>query len=142
MSKPPSCAADVAGAIEAIRKAKAIGRGRRSPVYLWFWKRHDALAAAFEENAPSWPALAEYLGNHGVLDGHGKPPSAGATENAWWRVKRDKARDAGAKAATGEVMPQTPAKPVPADDLPDDDADWLQTMGGPREWKPKKGDEK
>ena len=116
--KPP----DMAGAVSAIAEARARGRGRKSPVYLWLRSRHDELEAAFEENAPSWSALAKYLGDGGVMSGDGTRPTATSVRNAWLRVRkavaeqrRKRGRPAGPPApAAVQDAPEAPE----ADELP------------------------
>src|SRR5690349_4389056 len=81
--RPPS----VAEAIALMQKARARGRGRRSPIMVWMHQNRDALAAAFTQNAPAWSVLASYLGEHGITDGDGKPPTARTAREAWGRVK-------------------------------------------------------
>src|SRR5438270_13737101 len=81
--RPPN----VAEAIALMQKAPARGRGRRSPVMVWLQQNREALAAAFAQTAPAWGVLAAYLGEHGVTDGDGKPPTARTAREAWARVK-------------------------------------------------------
>src|SRR5260370_15970827 len=80
---------DPTKALAALARAAGRGRGRRSPLYLWFRQHHDQLAAGFARNAPAWQVLAVFLGEHGVLDVDGKPPTARAARDARWRVLRD-----------------------------------------------------
>lgn len=78
-----------AAAFAAIGQPIGRGGGRRSPLYLWFQEHHDELAAGFARKAPTWQPLADFLGKQGVLDADGKPPTARAARDAWWRVRRD-----------------------------------------------------
>ena len=87
MTKKPT--ADVAGAIAAMQATPARGRGRKSSAYLWLHARHDALAKAFDENPPSWIALAKYLGDNGITNGDGDAPSASSLRSAWLRVVKE-----------------------------------------------------
>jgi hypothetical protein len=107
MSKLP----DVAGALAAMNKAKAGGRGRKSAVYLWLRKNHDALAAAFEINAPSWAAMADYLGKSGIMGGDGNRPTAAGVRSAWTRVVSDIARR---RAAAGAPVSSTTMTGMPS----------------------------
>ena len=114
MSKTP----DVSGVIAASKAAKAGGRGRRSPVYLWLKARHDELQAAFEENAPSWQAVADYLAEGGVLNGNGSRPTAVSVRSAWLRVRKTVAEQR-AKKPPAPSSPLSPAahqqvRPSPA----------------------------
>ena len=54
---------------------------------IWLQQNRAALERGFAETAPSWAKLAAYLGDHGVLDGDGKRPTAEATRQAWYRTK-------------------------------------------------------
>jgi hypothetical protein len=111
----------VAEAVAAMQKARARGPGRRSPLYLWLRENHDALTAAFANNAPAWASLAAYLGEHGIRDGDAKLPTARGARDAWWRVRTDvataRARRQGKPAPAmevGETAPGVNAIPVPA----------------------------
>ena len=95
-----------ADAFATIGQAIGRGGGRRSPLYLWFQEHHDELAAGFARNAPAWQPLADFLGKQGVLDVDGKPPTARAVRDAWWRVRRDLKR-----AEADRPPPQVPPQP-------------------------------
>jgi hypothetical protein len=100
--RPPS----VAEAIALMQKARARGRGRRSPIMVWMQQNHEALATAFTQNAPAWSVLATYLGERGITDGDGKLPSARATREAWGRVKAIVAAKAtSVEAVAGKTAP-------------------------------------
>ena len=83
MSKPSP---DLAGALAAMRAVPLRGRGHRSSAYQWLHARHDALAAAFAESPPSWQALADYLGAHGITGADERSLTATALRSAWQRV--------------------------------------------------------
>jgi hypothetical protein len=111
----------VAEAVTAMLQARARGPGRHSPLYLWLRDNHDALTAAFAQNAPAWASLASYLGAHGIMDGDAKSPTARGTRDAWWRVRKDvataRARRQGKPAQAmeaGETAPGVNPIPVPA----------------------------
>jgi hypothetical protein len=110
---------DLAGALAAMRRSPARGRGRKSPVYLWLAARHDPLAAAFAREAPSWAALARYLGEGGVTGSDGLPPTAASVRSAWLRVVEATARRRARAAAKG----QAPAAPEAATAGPAHDGD-------------------
>jgi hypothetical protein len=105
MSKPPRPEPDTAGAIMAM-KARARGPRRKSPIYEWLAARHDELAAAFRKTPPSWTALADYLGQGGVMNVDGALPTPSAVRTSWLRVEADLARKRGRRAS--------PASPAPA----------------------------
>ena len=102
---PPS----VAEAIALMQKARARGRGRRSPIMVWMQQNREALTAAFTQTAPAWSVLASYLGEHGITDGDGKPPSARTAREAWARVKALAAAASRAEAGAERVpsIPET-----------------------------------
>jgi hypothetical protein len=94
MRKPPT----VADALAAMSRAKAGGRGRKSQVHLWLRQNHDEIEAAFKLNAPSWPAMAEYLGKAGLKGGDGNLPTAAGVRSTWARVVDEVAK---CRAASG-----------------------------------------
>ena len=70
-----------------MQRAPSRGRGRRSPVMVWLQQNRATLEAAFAQTAPAWNVLASYLGECGITDGDGKPPTARTAREAWGRVK-------------------------------------------------------
>lgn len=80
---------NVSDALAVMQSARAHGRGRKSAIYLWFLKNHDALAEAFALNAPAWTDLAAYLAGQGLKDGNGNTPTARGTRDVWFRVRQE-----------------------------------------------------
>ncbi len=114
-----NCEPDLAGAVAAMRKAPARGRGRRSPVYQWLAARHDALAALFEKEPPSWTALARYLGEGGITASDGLPPTASTVRSVWLRVAENAARRKARQAAeVAKTRPTRAEDDEPAGDTP------------------------
>ena len=85
---PRTALPNVADAVATMASTRARGRGRKSVIYLWFLKNHDALVEAFELNAPAWADLAAYLASQGLKDGNGNPPRARGTRDVWFRVRQ------------------------------------------------------
>ena len=85
---------DVDAVVTKAATGRTRGRGRHSALYLWLYDNHDALAQKFNLNGPSWPNLAKVLGDEGILDGDGKPPTARGARGAWSRVRDQKKREA------------------------------------------------
>jgi hypothetical protein len=82
---------------------------------VWLHAHHVALAKAFDENPPSWIALAKYLGDNGITNGDGDAPSASSLRSAWLRVVREVTRRRAGKAfkrPTAETPVATDRKPV------------------------------
>jgi len=96
-----------------MRKALSRGHGRRSPIMTWMQENRSDLEAAFARTAPAWGVLAAYLGERGITDGDGKPPTARATRGAWARVKALPAPSAQTAPVTATVVP-VPSAPVAA----------------------------
>ena len=129
-SAPPAGLPDVTQIVAKMRTARARGRGRRSPLYLWCRANHDRLVEEFERNAPSWAALADALAESGLTNGDNKRPTPNGARTTWYRVRREasEARNPQAEPALqpGEIaagivaQPQAataaPVMPVPAGD--------------------------
>ena len=116
MARKRPARADPEEALALMREGRVRGQRRRSPVLLWLLKNRETLERGFEETAPSWKGLAKYLGDHGVMDGDGKPPSAVATRQAWYRARTiGNRKRPSQEAATPEAAP-SPAvtEPVPS----------------------------
>ena len=131
---PRTTLPNVADAVAVMRLAPARGRGRKSAIYLWFLKNHDALVEAFALNAPAWTELAAYLSSQGLKDGNGNPPRARGTRDVWFRVRQEvkqrplrepplvapKARSGETTRGTSPMPPVSPSLPTirPVDDEP------------------------
>lgn len=104
---------DVAGALTAINSMRR-GPRVKSPVYEWLASNHATLAAAFAKRPASWKALADYLGDGGVVTADNRRPSPVAVRSAWLRVEADLARK---RPARSIMQPVERAAPRP-DHLP------------------------
>jgi hypothetical protein len=110
---------DIDAALAAMRQSATKGRGRKSAPYQWLAARHDALVAAFAEEPPSWPALAAFLAERGIMNADGKPPTAEGLRKVWLRV-----RQAAEKPPSSEPRPQAkPARDAAERSPPDDEPD-------------------
>ena len=128
----------VAEAIAEMQKARAVGRGRHSPLYVWLRENHDALLIEFSKSAPAWAVLATYLGEHGIRDGGAKLPTARGARDAWWRVRKDviaaSARQLGQAARElepGETVAGVRAIPDPAAAPARSSAEGSEDLDGP-----------
>jgi len=120
MARKRPARADPEEALALMREGRVRGQRRRSPVLLWLLKNRETLERGFEETAPSWKGLAKYLGDHGVMDGDGKPPSAVATRQAWYRARTiGNRKRPSQEAATPEAEP-APARTEPVPSLEGD----------------------
>ena len=100
--KKPTRNPDPHEALALMQRGRVRGHGRRSPIVVWMQKNRLALEKGFAETTPSWGKLATYLGDHGILDGDGKRPTAEATRQAWYRA-RNMAVSGGQQAPAGPV---------------------------------------
>jgi hypothetical protein len=106
---------DLAGALDAMRKAPGRGKGRKSAIYQWMAARYDALAAAFAEEPPSWTGLAKYFADGGLMGTDGLPPTPAAVRATWLRVASSMERKR-------QGTPPTPPAPQPRAGPPPDPA--------------------
>ncbi len=85
---------DLDSIVAAARQRSPGQRGGRSPVYDLMWDHHTRLALELSRpRRPNWAAVAQSLGNQGVLDGVGQALAATSAETVrktWWKVCRDK----------------------------------------------------
>ena len=106
---------DVAQIVAAMRAQPAKGRGQRSPLYRWLRQNHAHLLEEFTASAPSWPGLALALGNSGVFNGEGKPPTAEGVRTVWYRVRQDIAGKQKAAASKSSLAAESSAVPAEKD---------------------------
>ena len=97
--------------VARMRSNPVKGRGQRSPLYLWLRENHSRLVQEFSASAPSWPQLAAALGDSGILNGEGNPPTAEGTRTVWYRVRQEMS---GAKK-TGSPPRLPVVKPIGSD---------------------------
>ena len=83
---------------------------RRSPVFRWLWANRLAVSAALSAaERPDWPAIALSLADVGIVDGHGKRPSAHQTMTHW-HVVRDRMAKERVKVPASASSDQSPAQ--------------------------------
>ncbi len=112
--------ADLDSIFAAARQRSPGHRGGRSPVYDLMWDHHARLAPELgRPRRPNWAAVAQALGNQGVLDGAGQALAAASAETVrktWRKVCRDK--ETVAAGATGPRRAKqgqaAPLPPLPA----------------------------
>jgi hypothetical protein len=105
---------DTAAVLAVTRRTPGRGRGRKSALYLWMAARHDALAAGFAKEPPSWTALAQFFTEQGMLSTDGLPQSAASVRSTWVRVTQAAARR---KALRHALQPGTAATEPPDDTM-------------------------
>src|SRR5690349_5856458 len=89
MPKPdPEPDSDLIARLAALVDEPPQGRGRRSRLTRWLTRHKDAFAGLVSVPEPNWNALARELGNAGVVDGHGNPPTGLRLRKTWWAVNR------------------------------------------------------
>lgn len=128
------------------------GKGRRSTLYLWMRDNREALAADIARNGAQWAERARLMGEAGLLDRTGKPPTVRGAMQTWYRVCDEAERKGATPAAAGGTspapsIPPAPGKgaptPRPFDPAPVADTDnpyGFRTAGGVKDWT-KKGPE-
>ncbi len=116
---------DLDSIVAAARQRSPGHRGGRSPVYDLMWDHHARLAPELgRPRRPNWAAVAQALGDQGVLDGAGQALAAASAETVrktWWKVCRDKEAVAAgttgrrrAKQGQAGLTSPAPASAVPA----------------------------
>lgn len=88
-------------------------RSRHSALYLWFRRNHPHVAREFGANGVNWPDFARALGQAGLLDRDGKPPTPATAKQTWYRVCRE------VRARPAPDRPELPAIATDALDLAD-----------------------
>lgn len=119
--------------------------GGHSPTYEGLWAFYDRLVGHLDPpRRPDWQDMAVRLGAKGFVDVEGKPPSGELVRKTWWKVRRDKQRQA--EGTTRRPRGRPPVKApapvqaapaVPGVAAPTDDG--LTFAGGPRKWKGSEG---
>jgi hypothetical protein len=66
------------------------GRGRRSTLFRWMFKRADAFNRMLNDTQPSWASIADAAVALGLTDGAGKRPTAERARKTWFEVRRAK----------------------------------------------------
>lgn len=126
MARDGEADVDLDSIVAAARRRSPGQRGGRSPVYELMWDHHARLAPELgRPRRPNWAAVAQALGDQGVLDGAGQALAAASAETVrktWWKVCRDKEaaaagatrRQRGAKQGQVSTLPPSPASAGPA----------------------------
>jgi hypothetical protein len=62
---------------------------RRSSLYVWMLENHDSFKEVIAKAVrPNWQALAEAFAEGGQTDADGNKPTAEATRQTWWKVRK------------------------------------------------------
>ena len=88
----------------------------RSPLQDWLRRNRTLVEARFALSRPRWASVAAMLAELGVVDAHGRPPTAQATRQAWYRVRAERPaavpRDLAPHPAARANPQPVPSKPV------------------------------
>jgi hypothetical protein len=87
--------------------------GRHSPLYIWMMEHHATLSAEFAANGPQWETRVPAMGEVGLVDANGKPPSLRTAMQTWYRVCRALDAPAPKRAVkpSSKPPPQPPVEP-------------------------------
>lgn len=98
--------ADLDNILAAARRRPSEGARRgHSPLYEWMWSRAEQLAPELDPpRTPNWTAMAEEFQRAEVMDGQGRAPTAETVRKTWWKVRKDRLRQ-----ASGGTVLQVPA---------------------------------
>jgi hypothetical protein len=64
------------------------GGGRRSPLFQWMYRNHDALLEMLSEVRPNWPRVTAVLIECGFTGPDGRPLQPETVRKLWLRVRR------------------------------------------------------
>ena len=92
-------------------RASGGGRGRRSLLFRWMFKRSAAFEQMLAETQPSWDSVAAAAAALGLTDGVGKPPTAERARKTWVEVRRAKG---GQQKPAQAPQPAVTTAPSPA----------------------------
>ncbi|UZO91805.1 hypothetical protein [Roseomonas mucosa] len=101
--------------------ASSQGHGKRSPLYVWMRRHFAALNEEFEAHGPNWTERVKRMGEAGLTDREGKPPTIRTAQQTWYRLKQDMARKAAKPLAN--PVPVRAVRVAPAVEAGADDAD-------------------
>jgi hypothetical protein len=98
---------NIASVLAVTKRTPGRGRGRKSELYRWMAARHDALAAGFAKDPPSWTGLAKFFTDAGMLSTDGLPQTAASVRSTWIRVTQAAARKKAVSGAGSSVEAPT-----------------------------------
>jgi hypothetical protein len=64
------------------------GGGRRSPLFQWMYRNHDALLEMFSEVRPNWHRVTAVLTSRGFTATDGQPLQPESVRKLWHKVRR------------------------------------------------------
>jgi hypothetical protein len=117
----PSVLAELRAALQ--RK----GGGRRSPLFRWMYRNHDALAEMFAEARPNWQQVAAVLTGRGFTGNEGRPLRPETVRKLWLRVRQRHGKAQAAGKPRAATPPAVTAAEAPAE-MPRDAADMLADL--------------
>jgi hypothetical protein len=99
---------------------------RRSSLYVWMLENHDSFKDIIAKAVrPNWQALAEAFAEDGQTDADGNKPTAEATRQTWWKVRKvvaarqlAQAKRQQTGAATGPMDKPAAPKVQPVREIP------------------------
>jgi hypothetical protein len=82
--------------------------------------RHDALAAAFAREPPSWVGLAKFFADAGMKTAEGVPPTPASVRATWLRVhaQANRQREAAATSPAPAPLPAQQSSPASNQESP------------------------
>ena len=96
-------------------QASTGGRGRRSSLFHWLFKRASNFDEMIKDRRPSWSSVAAAAAALDLKDGCGHPPTGERTRKTWFEVRRAKGwLD---KTPASETIPHVDAVPQKSVDV-------------------------